>query len=120
LTPWLLIRRVRETQLIRSQSRCSKSAYLNFDATNLERAAYPSRNDRSPGLGKTGATGHGVLNPDSSPRHIPETRRYLRDFAASLATTSTARELYDRMLSLYPDRVNPGSLWGAAKASKPS
>jgi hypothetical protein len=25
--------------------------------------------------------GHGVLDPDSSPRHIAETRRYLRDFA---------------------------------------
>jgi glyoxylase-like metal-dependent hydrolase (beta-lactamase superfamily II) len=64
--------------------------------------------------------GHGVLDPDSAPRHIAETRRYLRDFVASLASTSTARELYDRMLSLHPDRVNPGSLWGAAKASKPS
>ncbi len=69
---------------------------------------------------KAVVAGHGVLDPDSSPRHIVETRRYLRDFAASLAATSTARELYDRMLSLYPDRVNPGSLWGAAKASKPS
>ena len=65
-------------------------------------------------------TGHGVLDPDSSPRHIGETRRYLRDFAASLASTSTAPELYQKMLSLYPDRVNPGSLWGAAKAAKPS
>ena len=46
--------------------------------------------------------------------------RDLRDFAASLETTSTARELYDRMVLLHPDRVNPGSLWGAAKASKPS
>ena len=65
-------------------------------------------------------TGHGVLDPDSSPRHIGETRRYLRDFAASLASTSTAPELYQKMLSLYPDRVNPGSLWAAAKAAKPS
>jgi glyoxylase-like metal-dependent hydrolase (beta-lactamase superfamily II) len=65
-------------------------------------------------------TGHGVLDPDSSPRHIGETRRYLRDFAASLASTSTALELYQKMLSLYPDRVNPGSLWGAAKVAKPS
>jgi len=64
-------------------------------------------------------TGHGVLDPDSSPRHIGETRRYLRDFAASLASTSTAPELYQKMLSLYPDRVNPGSLWAAAKAAKP-
>jgi glyoxylase-like metal-dependent hydrolase (beta-lactamase superfamily II) len=64
--------------------------------------------------------GHGVLDPDSSPRHIAETRRYLRDFAASLASTLTAPELYQKMLSLYPDRVNPGSLWAAAKAAKPS
>ena len=63
--------------------------------------------------------GHGVLNPDSSPRHIEETRRYLRDFVASLASTSTAVELYEKMLSLHPDRINPGSLWAAAKASKP-
>ena len=65
-------------------------------------------------------TGHGVLEPDSSPRHIEETRRYLRDFVASRASTTTATELYETMLSLHPDRVNPGSLWGAAKASKPS
>ena len=69
---------------------------------------------------KAVVAGHGVLDPDSSPRHIEETRRYLHDFVASLASTSTAMELYERMLSLYPDRVNPGSLWAAAKASKPS
>jgi hypothetical protein len=28
--------------------------------------------------------------------------------------TTTARELYDKMLELYPDRANPGSLWGSA------
>ena len=69
---------------------------------------------------KAVVAGHGVLDPDSSPRHIEETRRYLRDFVASLASASTAMELYETMLSLYPDRVNPGSLWAAAKASKPS
>jgi glyoxylase-like metal-dependent hydrolase (beta-lactamase superfamily II) len=69
---------------------------------------------------KAVVAGHGVLDPDSSPRHIEETRRYLRDFNASVANTSTATELYQTMLSLHPDRVNPGSLWGAAKASKPS
>jgi len=64
--------------------------------------------------------GHGVLDPDSSPRHIDETRRYLRDFNACVATTSTALGLYERMLALHPNRVNPGSLWAAAKAAKPS
>ena len=69
---------------------------------------------------KAVVAGHGVLDPDSSPRHIEETRRYLRDFVASLASSSTAIELYETMLSLYPNRVNPGSLWAAAKASKPT
>ena len=69
---------------------------------------------------KAVVAGHGVLEPDSSPRHIEETRRYLHDFSACVATTSTALELYERMLALHPNRVNPGSLWAAAKAAKPS
>ena len=64
--------------------------------------------------------GHGVLDPDSSPRHINETRRYLHDFNGCMAATSTPLELYERMLSLHPDRINPGSLWAAAKAAKQS
>jgi len=63
--------------------------------------------------------GHGVPDADHSPRHIEETRRYIRDFDASVAVTSTPLELYERMLALYPDRANPGSLWGAARAAKP-
>ena len=34
------------------------------------------------------------------------------------AKTSTARELYDAMLQIYPDRANPGSLWGGANKAK--
>jgi glyoxylase-like metal-dependent hydrolase (beta-lactamase superfamily II) len=64
--------------------------------------------------------GHGVLEPDSSPRHIGETRGYIRDFNAAVARTSTALDLYTRVMALYPDRVNPGSLWAAAKALKGS
>ena len=67
---------------------------------------------------KAVVAGHGVLDPDSSPRHIEETRRYLNDFNACVATTSTPLELYERMLSLHPDRVNPGSLWAAANTAK--
>jgi glyoxylase-like metal-dependent hydrolase (beta-lactamase superfamily II) len=69
---------------------------------------------------KAVVAGHGVLDPDSSPRHIGETRGYIQDFNACLATTSTPLELYERMLSLHPNRVNPGSLWASAKAAKPS
>ena len=69
---------------------------------------------------KAVVAGHGVLNPDSSPRHIDESRRYLHDFNANLASTSTSLDLYEKMLTLHPNRVNPGSLWATARAVKPS
>ncbi|MGO4328202.1 MBL fold metallo-hydrolase [Cupriavidus sp. 2TAF22] len=62
--------------------------------------------------------GHGPLDPDSSPRHIRATRQYIMDFERVNSQTTTARELYDNMLELYPDRINPGSLWAAAHAAK--
>ena len=62
--------------------------------------------------------GHKVPENDDNPRIIAETRQYLRDFNRLNTATKTARELYDAMLEIYPDRVNPGSLWGAANAAK--
>lgn len=54
------------------------------------------------------------------PKIIGETRQYIRDFDRLAQTTSTAQELYDRMLELYPNRVNPGwVLWSSARAVKP-
>ena len=67
---------------------------------------------------KAVVAGHGVLDPDSSPRHIEETRAYLRDFNQVVAKTSTAVNLYEKMLALHPNRVNPGSLWATAKVLK--
>jgi glyoxylase-like metal-dependent hydrolase (beta-lactamase superfamily II) len=63
--------------------------------------------------------GHGVLDPDSSPRHIEATRRYILDLNTIVESTSTALDLYERMLALHSDWVNPGSLWATAKAAKP-
>ena len=62
--------------------------------------------------------GHKIPENDDDPRIIGETRQYLRDFNRLNETTSSARELYDAMLEIYPDRVNPGSLWGAAHKAK--
>jgi glyoxylase-like metal-dependent hydrolase (beta-lactamase superfamily II) len=62
--------------------------------------------------------GHKVPENDDDPRIIAETRQYLRDFNRLNMVTTTARELYDAMLEIYPDRVNPGSLWGAANTAK--
>jgi glyoxylase-like metal-dependent hydrolase (beta-lactamase superfamily II) len=62
--------------------------------------------------------GHKVPENDDDPHIIAETRQYLRDFNRLSTTTTTARELYDAMLEIYPDRVNPGSLWSAANTAK--
>ena len=56
---------------------------------------------------------------DDNPRIIEETRRYIRDFDRLVEMTATAQELYDKMLELYPNRVNPGwALWSSARAFK--
>ena len=63
--------------------------------------------------------GHKRPGNDDSPKIIEETRQYIRDFDRIVGTTTTARELYDKMLELYPDRVNPGALWLSARGVKP-
>jgi glyoxylase-like metal-dependent hydrolase (beta-lactamase superfamily II) len=62
--------------------------------------------------------GHKIPENDDDPRNIAVTRQYLRDFNRLDGITKTARELYDAMLELYPDRANPGSLWSGANAAK--
>ncbi len=64
--------------------------------------------------------GHKRPGNDDSPRIIEETRQYIRDFDCVAGTTTTERGLYDKMLKLYPDRVNPvGAIWLSARAVKP-
>jgi glyoxylase-like metal-dependent hydrolase (beta-lactamase superfamily II) len=52
--------------------------------------------------------GHKRAENDDSPRIIEETRRYIRDFDRTAETTTTARELFDKMLEIYPDRARSG------------
>ena len=57
---------------------------------------------------------------DDNPRIIEQTRQYIRDFDRLAASTTTAQDLYKKMLELYPNRVNPGwALWSSARAVKP-
>ena len=57
---------------------------------------------------------------EDNPRIIEETRKYIRDFDRLAEMTTTAQELYDKMLELHPNRVNPGwALWSSARAAKP-
>ncbi len=56
---------------------------------------------------------------DDNPRIIEETRQYIRDFDRLAKTARTAQELYDKMLELYSNRVNPGwALWRSVRAVK--
>ena len=56
---------------------------------------------------------------DDNPGIIEETRQYIRDFDRLEKATKTAKELYDQMLKLHPNRVNPGwALWTSARAVK--
>ena len=62
---------------------------------------------------------HKRPNNDDNSRIIEETRQYIRNFDRLAETTRTAQELYDKMLELYPNRVNPGwALWSSARAVK--
>jgi len=63
--------------------------------------------------------GHKKADQDDSPGIIEETRQYIHDFERVASMTATAKELYDQMLEIYPDRANPGSLWGSAHVAKP-
>ena len=62
--------------------------------------------------------GHKRETNGDGPNVIEETRQYIRDFDGLVDKTSTALELYNAMLTLYPDRLNRGALWGSARALK--
>jgi glyoxylase-like metal-dependent hydrolase (beta-lactamase superfamily II) len=56
---------------------------------------------------------------EDNPKIIEETQQYIRDFDRLVKSTKKAQELYDKMLELYPNRVNPGwALWGSARTFK--
>jgi len=68
---------------------------------------------------RTVVAAHKRPENDDDPRIIEQTRQYIRDFDRLAETTTTSQELYDKMLELYPKRVNPGwALWSSARAVK--
>jgi glyoxylase-like metal-dependent hydrolase (beta-lactamase superfamily II) len=62
--------------------------------------------------------GHKRPGTDDDLRIIEETRQYIRNFDRVAESTNTARELYDQMLKLYPDWLDPHVLWLGALAVK--
>jgi hypothetical protein len=55
--------------------------------------------------------GHKDAARDDGPANIDETRRYLDDTARLLATGPTRTGFFSATLALYPDRVNPFTVW---------
>jgi hypothetical protein len=62
--------------------------------------------------------GHKRPGSNDDSRIIEETRQYIRDFDRTVETAASAADLYDRMMALYPDRLNANALWVAARAAK--
>ncbi|MFI5798726.1 MBL fold metallo-hydrolase [Streptomyces sp. NPDC051677] len=62
--------------------------------------------------------GHKRADRPDSPDILAETRGYLDDFEECVESTGSTEELYQAMLKIHPDRVNPGVLWGSARSAK--
>ncbi len=60
--------------------------------------------------------GHKRDGDADSPDDIGRTRRYLEDFTAAAERADDFTDLYQAMVTLYPDRVNRGVLWNSAKS----
>jgi glyoxylase-like metal-dependent hydrolase (beta-lactamase superfamily II) len=63
--------------------------------------------------------GHKRVGNDDRPGILGETRKYISDFERLAMQTTTARDLYDQMLKLYPEWGNRGALWTSVRAVKP-
>ena len=59
-----------------------------------------------------------MTHDDDGPRVLEQTRQYILDFEELVTKTTTAKELYDRMLARYPEWLNRGALWNSSSAAK--
>jgi glyoxylase-like metal-dependent hydrolase (beta-lactamase superfamily II) len=62
--------------------------------------------------------GHKDPAQKDDPKAIQETRHYFADIERLDRETTTVQELFDRMFEIHGERLNAGSLWGAANALK--
>jgi glyoxylase-like metal-dependent hydrolase (beta-lactamase superfamily II) len=69
---------------------------------------------------QTVIAGHQRAGRHDGPEIIEETRQYIRDFDRIAEKVTTARDLYDEVVALYPDRINRDVVWISAQAVKPS
>ena len=85
---------------------------------NQKRDEWLSALDKMESLkARTVVAGHkNRKNDDDGPRVIGQTRQYILDFQELATKTTTAKELYDQMLSRYPEWLNRGALWTSISA----
>jgi glyoxylase-like metal-dependent hydrolase (beta-lactamase superfamily II) len=58
--------------------------------------------------------GHKNKDLPDDPAAVEETRRYLRDVIRLLDEKPTARQFFEQMIRLYPDRLNQSPIWYGA------
>ncbi|MDO6432630.1 MBL fold metallo-hydrolase [Flavitalea sp. BT771] len=89
------------------------------ETTRETRKEWRSSLDMLAGLHpKSVVAGHKQPSLPDDPAILAMTRKYLEDFDRLNDESATNLELYNKMLLLYADRANPGSLWGGALAAK--
>lgn len=64
----------------------------------------------------TVVAGHKDPLHDDDPRHVALTRQYLDDVDDQLLHSHSSAQFFEAMISLYPDRLNPGVLWVGANS----
>jgi len=60
--------------------------------------------------------GHKRPGMADDPRIIEETAQYIRDFDRLAEKATDARQLWDHMRELHPNRMNPAALWNSCMA----
>jgi len=93
--------------------------YLNESKTKEARDAWRAALDKIEKLKPMSVVG-GHMNPEKGhgPEAIGETREYLDAIERVERETASVDEFYEKMLELFPGRINPGSLWGGVNVLK--
>jgi glyoxylase-like metal-dependent hydrolase (beta-lactamase superfamily II) len=89
--------------------------YMGDSGTTESRLAWTAALDKLASLdAKVVVGGHSDPNSSFGPDSIIETKAYFENFNRVVDESKTAEEIYFRMMDLYPERLNPGSLWSGA------
>lgn len=90
--------------------------YMGETGTGILRREWCTALDKLQALGaKTVIGGHSDPNSSFGPEAIAETKTYFAHFDQAVEGSETSEGVYERMMKIYPERLNPGSLWAGAK-----